>query len=69
MISAMGQEAMVREALINGAKSFIVKPFKDRQVIKVLNQVLRNVAIGGKLCQVHILMNLCLICSYLKQVN
>ena len=40
MISAMGQEAMVREALINGAKSFIVKPFKDEQVIKVLNQVL-----------------------------
>jgi two-component system chemotaxis response regulator CheY len=40
MISAMGQEAMVKEALINGAKSFIVKPFKNEHIIKVLNQVL-----------------------------
>ncbi len=36
MISAMGQETMVREAVINGAKSFIVKPFKEEHVVKVL---------------------------------
>ncbi len=40
MVSAMGQEAMVREAVIHGAKSFIVKPFKDEQLIKTINKVL-----------------------------
>ncbi|HHV08858.1 MAG TPA: response regulator [Clostridiales bacterium] len=40
MVSAMGQEAMVRDAIMNGAKSFIVKPFKEEQVIKALNQIL-----------------------------
>jgi two-component system chemotaxis response regulator CheY len=28
MISAMGQERMVKEAILSGAKSFIVKPYK-----------------------------------------
>lgn len=36
MVSAMGQEALVREAIINGAKSFIVKPFREDQMIKTL---------------------------------
>lgn len=40
MVSAMGQEKFVREAIINGAKSFIVKPFKEEIIIKVLTQVL-----------------------------
>lgn len=40
MFSAMGQEVMVREAIINGAKSFIVKPFTESHVIKALNQIL-----------------------------
>jgi len=40
MISAMGQEGMVREAITLGAKSFIVKPFKEDHVIKTLNKVL-----------------------------
>jgi two-component system chemotaxis response regulator CheY len=39
MISAMGQEAMVKQAVMNGASSFVVKPFKEEQVIKVLNQL------------------------------
>ncbi len=39
MISAMGQETMVREAVINGAKSFIIKPFKEEHVVKVLMNV------------------------------
>lgn len=40
MVSAMGQEAMVMEAIMHGAKSFIIKPFKDDHVIKTLNKVL-----------------------------
>lgn len=40
MVSAMGQEAIVREAILQGAKSFIVKPFKDEHVVQVLNKVL-----------------------------
>lgn len=42
MFSAMGQETMVREAIINGAKSFIVKPFKECNVLKALNQILNG---------------------------
>jgi two-component system chemotaxis response regulator CheY len=38
MISAMGQENMVRESIVCGAKSFVVKPFKEDQVIRILNQ-------------------------------
>ena len=34
MISAMGQEVMVKEAILYGAKSFIVKPYKEEQVIE-----------------------------------
>ncbi len=40
MVSAMGQEVLVREAIMNGAKSFIVKPFKDEHVIQTLNKIL-----------------------------
>lgn len=40
MVSAMGQEPMVMEAVTSGAKSFIVKPFKEELVVKTLNKVL-----------------------------
>ena len=40
MLSAMGQETMVKQAVIKGAKTFIVKPFKDEILIKTLNKVL-----------------------------
>jgi len=40
MVSAMGQQAMIMEAIKNGAKSFIVKPFKEDHLIKTLNGVL-----------------------------
>lgn len=36
MASAMGQENMVREAIISGAKGFIVKPFKEDVLINAL---------------------------------
>lgn len=40
ILSAMGQEIMVREAIMSGAKSFIIKPFKEELVVKTLNKVL-----------------------------
>lgn len=40
MLSAMGQEGMVRNAVLKGAKTFIVKPFKEEILIKTLNKVL-----------------------------
>ncbi|BCJ97534.1 response regulator [Anaerocolumna chitinilytica] len=40
MISAMGQETMVREAIIAGAKTFIIKPFKEEQITKTIKKLL-----------------------------
>lgn len=39
MVSAMGQEALVREAILSGAKSFIVKPYKEEHIVQTLNNV------------------------------
>lgn len=39
MISAMGQENKVVDAITAGAKGFIVKPFKEDYVIKTLNSL------------------------------
>jgi two-component system chemotaxis response regulator CheY len=39
MVSAMGQESMVKEAIINGAKSFIVKPYKEDHIIQVITKI------------------------------
>jgi len=40
MCSAMGQEAMVIEAIKLGAKDFIVKPFKPERILKTVTTVL-----------------------------
>lgn len=40
MCSAMGQEAMVIDAIKSGAKDFIVKPFKPERIIKTVEQLL-----------------------------
>ncbi|MFW5648601.1 MAG: response regulator [Candidatus Alkaliphilus sp. MAG34] len=40
MLSAMGQESMVKEAVLNGAKSFIVKPFKEEHLVKTLRNLI-----------------------------
>ena len=40
MCSALGQEALVMEALEAGAKDFIVKPFKPDHVLEVLGKAL-----------------------------
>jgi two-component system chemotaxis response regulator CheY len=39
MISAMGQERMVKEAILSGAKSFIVKPYKEEHITQTLLKV------------------------------
>lgn len=39
MISAMGQETFVKEAVIAGAKGFILKPFKEEHVVSVLSKI------------------------------
>ena len=39
MVSAMGQEAMVRDAILSGAKGFIVKPFKEDGIISAIKKL------------------------------
>ena len=39
MVSAMGQEAMVRDAIVSGAKGFIVKPFKEDGIISAIKKL------------------------------
>jgi len=39
MISAMGQELYVREAVMLGAKGFIVKPFREEYIVQALNKL------------------------------
>jgi two-component system chemotaxis response regulator CheY len=39
MISAMGQETIVREAVISGASGFIIKPFNEETIEKVFNKL------------------------------
>ncbi|RDY32799.1 response regulator [Lachnotalea glycerini] len=36
MVSAMGQEVLIKEAIISGATSFIVKPFQSEKLLEVL---------------------------------
>lgn len=45
VISSMGHEILVREAIVAGAISFIVKPFKEEVVSKQLSAILGNAAI------------------------
>lgn len=40
MCSAMGQQAMVIDAIQTGAKDFIVKPFQSDRVIEAINKTL-----------------------------
>lgn len=40
MCSAMGQQAMVMEAIQAGAKDFVVKPFQQNRVLQALEKAL-----------------------------
>lgn len=40
MCSAMGQQAMVMEAIQVGAKDFIVKPFQQERILQAIGRVL-----------------------------
>ena len=40
MISAMGQESVIKNAILAGAKGFIVKPFKERHIMAIFDKVL-----------------------------
>ncbi len=42
MCSAMGQEAMVVEAVQAGIKDFVVKPFKEDRLMKTVTSILGN---------------------------
>lgn len=42
VVSAMGQEMSILEATEKGAKDFIKKPFKDDQVSKIIELLLKN---------------------------
>ncbi len=42
MISAMGQKTKVVEAMQNGAKGFIVKPFNEETVISMMQKLQAN---------------------------
>lgn len=48
MISSMEQKSMVYDAIKQGAKHFIVKPFADDKVREVINSVLGPKAIKGE---------------------
>lgn len=40
IVSAMGQEPYIMEAVMIGAKGFIVKPFREDHVLKTLEKIL-----------------------------
>ena len=39
MCSAMGQEPMVKDAVIAGARDFIVKPFKEDRIVAAITKL------------------------------
>lgn len=38
MVSALGQESKVKKAILSGAKGFIVKPFKEENLVKAISR-------------------------------
>jgi two-component system chemotaxis response regulator CheY len=47
IISAMGQENLVMEAINVGARDYVLKPFSASDVIKTLERAFLNEAPGG----------------------
>ena len=46
MISAMGQETLVMEAIHAGARDYLLKPFSTEEILKTLSHVLQDRAAG-----------------------
>jgi len=44
VVSAMGQQSLVSEAMSAGAKDFVVKPFHPSVVLEVIGRVLKEMA-------------------------
>ena len=42
MVSALGDKEKVKQAIVSGAKHFIVKPFKQEKVFDIVRWVLQN---------------------------
>lgn len=42
IISSESEDGIMAQAIVEGAKNFILKPFKEAQVLEVLNQYLRD---------------------------
>lgn len=42
IVSALGQKALVKEAIEAGAKGFVVKPFQPEKVIEEVENILRE---------------------------
>ena len=43
MVSALGQQALVQEAITSGAKDFLIKPFNAARVVEVIAKVFNQV--------------------------
>ena len=43
MCSALGQQALVQEAISAGARDFLIKPFNPSRVVEVVKKVLNYV--------------------------
>ena len=39
MVSSMGQDVVVRDAIVTGAKNFLLKPFDEQQVVDALKRL------------------------------
>ena len=39
MVSSMGQDVVVRDAIVTGAKNFLLKPFDEKQVIDAMKKL------------------------------
>jgi len=39
MVSSMGQDVIVRDAIVSGAKDFLLKPFDENQVMEAINRL------------------------------
>lgn len=42
MVTALGQEAFVLDAIKSGAREFIIKPFKNLEIIKAIKKTIGN---------------------------